>query len=1219
MSIKPVKFVGLHSHSGFSTFDGMDLPQKHIDFVRSNGMNAWALTDHGNMNGYCHAYLHMQKINAEDPENQFKFIPGCEMYVHPDLDVWKLDYEIQRAIKAGDEEKRLRLVDQRSAIAGPVFEIKREHKQEHEVNDEDASLTIENEDETKSSKFYNPIKRRHHMVVLPKTSIGLKRLFGLVSKGYLEGFYRFPRVDYKMIKEAGLGGHIMVTSACIGGPLAYEIFKHFQGVEFEDLKPELLDDKVVLERVLHSVDLGYTAIVNAVGRENFYLELQFNKLNAQHLVNRALLAFAEWKDLQDQLIVTTDSHYSQPELWRERELYKKLGWLNYKDFDPDKLPKSKDELKCELFPKNAQQIWDTYSDTKQGRPFYNDQIVCDAIERTYDIAHNVIQDIRPDTTMKLPSYVCPEGKTDDQALLELCVKGLHKKGLLKSEEYVDRLKYELKVIADKEFSRYFLTMYAVVEVARRRMTVGAGRGSAAGSLVAFVLCLTNIDPLKYDLMFERFLNPSRKGAPDIDTDVADRDLLITMLKEEFGSLNVIPISNFNTFKLKSLVKDVSRFYGIDYSDVNNALKTVENDVKRKIMNRGQDKNLFVLKYSDAIKHSPTFKKFIDKHPDVGQSIEGLFQQNKALGRHAGGVIVAENIPEQMPIIMARGEPQTPWVEGMQYKHLEDFGWIKLDLLGLETLRLIERTAELILKRHHEIENPTFPQIRNWIEENLDPSILDLDDQKVYKYVYEDGHFAGIFQLTSGGAQKLFKKAKPKSIIDIATLTSIYRPGPLNAKVDKLYIEAKNNPDDIDYGHPLIKDVLEETCGLIVFQESIMKLCSIVAGFPEKETDSIRRNIMKRTGAKQVETLAAAVAAKKDFVIGAVKNGVDKQLANDLYEKILYFSGYGFNKSHAVSYAVDSYQCAWLHTYYEEEWLCAYLEAMSSNDKKRAKAFADVKKMGYTIIPLDVNYAEKTWTILPGKRFMPSFLSCKGIGVAAIDEIIKIRKENGGPFNTIQDMLWNPAGEWRFSKFNKRAIEGLISIKAFTSMDVVGKDKTFMSYKHMHNVLIENNTQIKRRLKSKPKIGQQNFQELCQAKMFLDEDDSTSQREWDEWTPQEIAERSVKCLGSFSAQQLLSKDEIDFLEKSGYTPLDEVKKKSKYWFIVCDTVPKLTKNGKPYLIITATGLSGARHRMFCWGWNGRQKIDPYSLCISNVGPSDFGLQTSMRDFENLSEG
>ena len=488
---------------------GLGYPQEHIDYIRQSGMDAWCLTNHGHMNSFCHAFLHAEKLNKAG--GNFKFVPGCEMYVHPDLDVWRLDYEIAKAAKKGDKEAANHLRAQREKIRTPLIATVDDSDEPIDIDTSENSLTIENEDETKSTKFYDPIKRRHHLVVLPKTSEGLQRLFHLVSKGYMEGFYRFPRVDYKMLKEAARGGHLMVTTACVGGPMAYEVFQHLQQLEFDELTPSFMDDPIISEKILTGIGNSYDQLIDAVGRENVYLELQFNKLNAQHLVNRALIQFAKNQGAVDNLIVTCDSHYAHPDHWREREIYRKLGWLNYKDMDPSKLPQTKDDLKCELYPKNADQVWETYLETSKQYEFYNDDVICDAIERTHDIVYNEIGDIQPDRSMKLPSYVVPKGMTDDKALLEACKEGLVARGFADKPEYIERLKKELWVIKEKKFSKYFLTMNAIMDIAREHMLIGPGRGSAAGSLVAYVLYITNVDPIEYGLLFERFLSVHRSG------------------------------------------------------------------------------------------------------------------------------------------------------------------------------------------------------------------------------------------------------------------------------------------------------------------------------------------------------------------------------------------------------------------------------------------------------------------------------------------------------------------------------------------------------------------------------------------------------------------------------------------------------------------------------------------------------------------------------------
>lgn len=672
--IKPKKFVGLHAHDGFSTFDGMGLPQAHFDFVLKNTKEeqhtpALAITNHGHMNSYAHAYLYSKELKKQGTD--FKFIPGCEIYMHPSIDEWKRDYELDKDAKAA---------------------AKKEGKK---IEKEEVETVIENEEETKSGKHFNPLKRRHHLVVLAKHSKGLQHLFHTVSRGFLEGYFYYPRVDLKMLKD--YKGSFIVSTACIGGPLAYDIFSHFQNEEFEGLKASLVDDPIMLEKVLMSMENTVDKIVDSVGKENFFLELQFNKLNAQHLVNRCLIELHKRTGIS--LIATADSHYYSPEVWKEREIYKKLGWLNYRDYDPSHLPQSINDLKAELYPKNATQMWEEYKNTGAEYNFYDDQLVCDAIERTHDIAFDVIGDVTPDVSVKLPSYVVPKEKTADEALREACYEGLKVLKLAHKQKYTERLDFELSVITERDFSKYFLTMKAIVDIAGNHMLIGCGRGSGAGSLVNYSLGITQVDPIKYDLLFERFISKYREEMPDIDTDVSDRDLLVDLLKEKFGDVNVIPISNINTFQLKSLVKDTSRFFGIPYEEVNESVKTLDEDVRKAVLKQGQDKNLFQLKYEDGLSFCEPFRNFIEQHPYVGEPIKVLYKENKSLGKHAGGVIISENIPENMPVILSKKKPQTPWVEGMHYKHLEHLGFIKFDLLGLETLRIIERCIELILQRH----------------------------------------------------------------------------------------------------------------------------------------------------------------------------------------------------------------------------------------------------------------------------------------------------------------------------------------------------------------------------------------------------------------------------------------------------------------------------------------------------------------------------------------
>ena len=1168
----PTKFFGLHSHSGFSTFDGLGYPQEHIDFCVENGLDGWSLTDHGQMNGFAHAFLHAEKLHKAG--KHFKFVPGCEMYVHPNLSEWQALYSRSRDGKSIEVELETKLI----ATVDSSDETTN-------VETESASLTVENEDETKSSKFFDPLKRRHHLVVLPKNSAGLQKLFHLVSQGYSEGFYRFPRIDYGMLKRAAKGD-LLVSTACIGGPVAYSVFQELQKYGFSDLDASLLNNEALAEKVMREVGNTIDQLVDAVGQENMFLELQFNKLSAQHLVNRAIIEFAKKNSMTDRLVVTCDSHYSRPEHWREREIYKKLGWLNHTEINPDSLPKSREELKCELYPKNADQVWETYLQVKNGHEFYDDKIVVEAIERTHHIAHDMIGEIKPDTSMKLPSYVIPEGKTAARALLDACKEGLVKRGLQDKPEYIERLKYELQIIKEKNFNEYFLTMKAIIDLARDHMLVGPGRGSGAGSLVNYVLYITDVDPVEYGLLFERFLSIDRAEYPDIDSDISDRDALIKLMRTRFGRENIVPISNYNTFKLKSLIKDVSRFYGIEFEEVNRALASLERDVAAGAKLDDDADEGFDITLEDALKYSESTRKFLESHEEIMDPLQVLFKQNKALGRHAGGVIVSERIGERMPLIMAKGEPQTPWVEGMNYKHLEEFGWVKFDLLGLGTLRMIERTIELILEKQGNAK-PTFHDIRGWFDKNMAPKVIDFNDQKVYDYVYHSGRWAGIFQCTNRGAQQLFMAAKPVNVIDLATLTSIYRPGPLQAKVDKLFIKSKSEPETVQYGHPLIKQVLEETYGCIIFQEQVMELCHVVAGFPKAECNKIRK-MMKPVGSGN-DNVEKARALKEKFVRGSIANGIDERTADKLYENICYFSGYGFNKSHAVSYAMNSYYCAWLMTYYEQEWLIAYLEA-TAGSKKAPKAISEVKSLGYKIVPIDINYAKKTWTAVGDHELMPSFLSCKGVGETAIDEILQMR-----PYSTVESLMWNEDGSWKHSKFNKKAMESLIKIRAFESIGLVGAGKAFSSYKQMHDIMIGAQDQLKKRTKKEPFFGKNRLKELLAESL-----------EVPEWGIQTMMGFDQELLGSFNVEAAIPDRIKTWLRNKEIAPIEECDHQDLYWFMIANAIPKLTKNKKPYLMLECISSSGKVQRMFCWG--APDKLDPFTFAVAEVEPGDFGLST-----------
>jgi DNA polymerase III alpha subunit len=381
---------------------------------------------------------------------------------------------------------------------------------------------------------------------------------------------------------------------------------------------------------------------------------------------------------------------------------------------------------------------------------------------------------------------------------------------------------------------------------------------------------------------------------------------------------------------------------------------------------------------------------------------------------------------------------------------------------------------------------------------------------------------------------------------------------------------------------------------LVFQESVMELANKVAGFPKEQCDEVRRAIMKRSISGGDAAKAKAQALEDDFVKGAIKNGVPEHIAKKAYETVLYMSGYGFNLSHAVGYAFDSYITAWLMTYHQDQWLTAYLESMSNNPDDRAKAFSEIRSLGYKIVPIDINHAGSGWTILPGKQFMPSFTTVKGIGDAAVIEILEER-----PYKCIEDVLWDENGFWKHSKFNKRALEALINIGAFQSLDCTGEDKLFSSYAHMYEVIITHINDIKKRTSKEPQKGRQEFYRLAHE----------LRDKVEPWSRRDLALKSIAHFGSLDVGALVEPQLLDVFVAKGVPNIDEFEEPGVHWFVAGKSTQKTTKNKKQYTLLECMGPGGKIYRMFVWGTKQSDpQIEPYSVCFGEISKSDFGFAT-----------
>ena len=1096
-----IPFVGLHAHSvAGSPFDALGYPDEHMDYAHQNGMDALALTDHGNANGLAGQVLHARKMKKLGKD--FKPIFGVEAYFIPSVAKWKEEYET----------------------------IKSRAKKKSEYEAGQSGTTVENEASKKKMK--SVLNRRRHLILLAQSQEGLQNIFKMISTSYIgDNFYRYPRVDYALLKKYNKG--VIAASACLGGVYAGSYWEN------RDEGPDAILDAM----------RATTQKMQSIFGDRWYGELQWNNIPEQHELNQYIIQMHH--EFGIELISTADSHYYNPDVWKDRELYKRLGWLGKgkPDYLSDELPVSVEEIGYELYPKNGDQMWESYKRySSLAKSDYDDKLVMDSIKRTHEIAHSRIESFIPDNTVRLPDFVVPEGSTPGQTLAALCVEGLRSLGLQDNTEYVDRLKYEVNVIEERGFSKYFLTMKAIADMAVDRQLVGPGRGSAAGSLVSYVMGITQVDPIKYGLQFERFLTKGGSGYPDIDYDVSDPMLLKEHLIDEWGDNVVVPITNWNTLQLRSLIKDISKFYGIEFTEVNNVTsKMVHEATPLAKKAHGITAGVYAPTFEELMLYSETLQKFLEKYPHIKTHVEKLYGQTRSASRHAGGVVVGERLDEWMPLINSGGVRQTPWSEGQNVRHLEPMGFIKFDILGLASLRMIEGAVERILRRHHNVENPSFENIRDFYNEHLHPDKIDLEDNQVWENVFHKGKWAGIFQFTEGGAQSFCKNAQPDNITDLASITSIYRPGPLSAGVDKMFIGAKQNPEDVDYLNDIVREVTEETYGFLIFQEQIAMLAHKLGKDLTLDEGNKLRKLLTKKG-------TGSAAEEKDKIFdkfhkGCLEKGMPSHEARELWNKFEYFSGYGFNKSHAVSYCILSFQCAWLLNYYPSEWLAAFLD--KEPEKRKERAIATAKSMGYNVEPLNVNTSGTMWEVGPdGKTLIQPLTSIKGLGDVAIEQIIEHR-----PFNTVEEFLFHP--EVRYSKLNKKALDALCRAQALT--DLV--DDRFSGLRHFWSAVCVDRPRKEKNLAEN-------------IEQYEPEGD---------FTEEEKLEYLVDLTGVFPINAVVTPRVRSKLDELYIPPISEFDPElGVTWFIPRECKLKKSKNGKNFYVVKVIDDNNETTTIRCWG-------------------------------------
>ena len=723
--------------------------------------------------------------------------------------------------------------------------------------------------------------------------------------------------------------------------------------------------------------------------------------------------------------------------------------------------------------------------------------------------------------------------------------------------------------------------------ANETMLAGPGRGSAAGSLVAYVLNITQVDPLKYGLQFSRFLRADAKDYPDIDYDVADSMELKESLIKKWGKDKVAPISNWNTLQLKSLVKDISKFYQIPFKEVNEVTNIMMSEAigPAKLKN-GIKTGIYSPTFDEVMEFSTTLQNFLTKYPHVKTHVESLYGQVRSCSRHAGGVVVGENLNKRMPLINSGGITQTPWSEGQNVRHLEPMGFIKFDLLGLSTLKMIDGAIRHILRRHHGIPNPTFKDVKEYYDLKLHPDKIDLTDQEVYKNIFHEGKWAGVFQFTEAGAQSFCKQVKPTNLIDLAAITSIYRPGPLGAGVHTEYVAARENPQRLTFLNDEHREITEETYGYLIFQEQIAALAHKLGKNISLDEGNTLRKVLTKKGTGKEAKVKAALMTK--FIDGCVEKGMKKTEGERLWETFEYFSGYGFNKSHAVSYCILSYQCAWLLNYYPSEWTAAFLD--KEPESRKEKAINVAKSLGFGIRELDINSSGRVWEISEdGETLIQPLSSIKGLGESAIHQILSNR-----PFNKIEDFLFNE--NIIYSKLNKKALDVLCRSGTLNTL----MDDRFSGGKHFWSSICVDRPRKEKNL----------------------EENIIAFRPQGDFSDEEKIGYLVELTGVFPFNRVMKPDIYKQLHDLFIPPIANYDPElcEVVWFIPRNVIPKKTKNGKTYWILEVIDDTNNLTRIRCWGVRDYDRVfvnKPYMAKLEHNEKWGFSTRSLHRSFKILS--
>ncbi|MFI5211692.1 MAG: DNA polymerase III subunit alpha [Ignavibacteria bacterium] len=829
----------------------------------------------------------------------------------------------------------------------------------------------------KSSKQIGKLSKRKsnydHLVLLAKDLKGYQNLVKLVSLGHTEGFYYKPRIDSTLLKEYSDG--LVCLSACAGGVVS----SHITRGDFDSAKEAAIIYKDIFDK-------------------DFYLEIQNHGMEIERQIRDHMPKLA--KELGLKLIATNDIHYIKYEHHIPHNLYLYINT----DLSKDKEGKNLEtELRYEtdqVYFKSAEEMCELFKDFPE------------AIESTLEVAEKCNLEL-PLNVYHMPEFPIPKesgAKTLNEYFEVLSHKGLREKIKNVTSVEIDRLNQEIEVIENMNFAGYFLIVADFVNHAKRNgIYVGPGRGSAVGSLVCYALGITNVNPLDYNLLFERFLNPERISMPDIDIDFQDdkRDEVINYSKEKYGVNSVSQIITFNKLKTKAVLKDIGRVLNYPFDTINEITKNVPSIF-------GKIKSL-----TDCYNDIPEFKQYFDQAKDRKKLLDYsvvLENLNKNVSMHASGVVIApSDITDYVPVA------KTPQIDNQfmtQYdmKMLEDAGLIKMDFLGLKELKILQKSVDLIKDRKNI---------------DIDVDTIPLDDAKTYE-MFSNGHTIAVFQFSKAKQREYLSKLKPKNINDLAAMNALYRPGPMDLIPE--FLDRKNGKKEVTYLHPDMEQVLKETYGVIVYQEQVMQLVRVIAGYSLAKADLVRRAMGKKDEKLMKEQ-------EKEFIKGAGEKGYSSKIAKEIFKLILKFADYGFNKSHSVAYSVLAYHTAFLKTHYPHEFMTSQLNCRYGDMDEMVLLINECRRMKITLSLPNINECMSEFSINPDveNQILFGLTAIKNVGRVAVENIIKERTEHG-KFISFVDFCSRIDAR----VVNKKTIESLIYAGAFDCLDM-NRKKLFDNY------------------------------------------------------------------------------------------------------------------------------------------------------------------------------